>query len=250
VTHIAGTTRDVLEERLVVDGRDFVISDTAGLRDTDDVVERMGVERSRKAIAGADLACVIVDGSQGDGAILKALEDARTELRGPTRAETLDLPLLVVVTKADLWALDVEEARRRIASLRESDLSTTRNGVDSTTWTFAGTADSLEEGDAPRNGGFRGTSEMESVLVELCDKLTATPEANAPTTLISTRQRDAVVAARARVVEAVEVLSSGGYPEAAASLLLAANRALVEVVGDISAEDVLGSIFSTFCIGK
>ena len=64
VTDIPGTTRDTVEERCVVGGVLLRLIDTAGLRDTDDPVEKLGVERSRAALAGAELALVLVDGSE------------------------------------------------------------------------------------------------------------------------------------------------------------------------------------------
>ena len=64
VTSIPGTTRDVLEESFPLDGVSVILSDTAGLRDSDDEVERIGVERARKALSRADAALLLVDASQ------------------------------------------------------------------------------------------------------------------------------------------------------------------------------------------
>jgi len=64
VTDIAGTTRDTLEEKLSLGGITLKVVDTAGIRDTEDVVERMGVDRARKAAAGADLIIYVVDASR------------------------------------------------------------------------------------------------------------------------------------------------------------------------------------------
>lgn len=65
VTDIAGTTRDAVRERILIDGVPVHIVDTAGLRETDDVVERIGIERSRKAVSEADVALVLVDPREG-----------------------------------------------------------------------------------------------------------------------------------------------------------------------------------------
>ncbi|WP_241365965.1 GTPase, partial [Escherichia coli] len=61
----AGTTRDAVRERILIDGVPVHIVDTAGLRETDDVVERIGIERSRKAVSEADVALVLVDPREG-----------------------------------------------------------------------------------------------------------------------------------------------------------------------------------------
>ena len=64
VTPIAGTTRDTVEEVANIDGIPFVLVDTAGLTDTSDPVEHLGIERSRKALAQADLVLLVLDSSQ------------------------------------------------------------------------------------------------------------------------------------------------------------------------------------------
>ena len=94
VTAVPGTTRDTIEERLHLGGLCLRLIDTAGIRETEDEVERLGVQRSRAALEGAELVIAVVDGSraytQEDAAILRAAEQAR---RG-----------LVVLSKQDLSA--------------------------------------------------------------------------------------------------------------------------------------------------
>ena len=98
VTDVAGTTRDTVEEKAVVGGVLLRLIDTAGIRDTADQVERLGVERSRQAAERAALALLVLDGSQsltaGDEAAIRAAESARR--------------LIVLVNKSDLpRALDL-----------------------------------------------------------------------------------------------------------------------------------------------
>ena len=93
VTDIAGTTRDTVEEKAVCGGVLLRLIDTAGLRETDDVVERLGVERSRQAVESADLILALVDGSRPMTA-----EDADT-LR---LAAESGKPYLILRTKSDL----------------------------------------------------------------------------------------------------------------------------------------------------
>src|SRR5262249_33587915 len=79
VTDIPGTTRDVLEERVHVNGLPMILMDTAGLRETTDVVEREGTERTRRALERADLAVLVIDGSERlneqDLAIARSITD-------------------------------------------------------------------------------------------------------------------------------------------------------------------------------
>lgn len=91
VSNIPGTTRDVIEEQMTISGIPLVLTDTAGLRDTEDYVEKIGVERSRAALEDAQLALVVLDGSrplgEEDRALLESLKNR---------------PKLVLVNKADL----------------------------------------------------------------------------------------------------------------------------------------------------
>ena len=105
VTDVAGTTRDTVEEKAVVGGVLLRLIDTAGIRDTADQVERLGVERSRQAAERAALALLVLDGSQplsaGDEAAIRAAETAQR--------------LIVLVNKSDLpRALDMSDLADRL----------------------------------------------------------------------------------------------------------------------------------------
>jgi tRNA modification GTPase len=91
VTPIPGTTRDTLEETINLRGIPVVLVDTAGIADTDDLVESLGVERSRQALEGADLVLLVADGSE-------PWRDADDEIAGLVRGK----PAILVTNKADL----------------------------------------------------------------------------------------------------------------------------------------------------
>ena len=124
VTDIPGTTRDTVEEKAVVGGTLLRLIDTAGLRDTEDTVERIGVERSRAALERAELALVLVDGSgpltEEDNAILKLAQSVSQTIVLATKADrpTFTLPdipgvlALSSLTGEGLDALEREIARR------------------------------------------------------------------------------------------------------------------------------------------
>ena len=124
VTDIPGTTRDTVEEKAVVGGTLLRLIDTAGLRDTEDTVERIGVERSRAALERAELALVLVDGSgpltAEDNAILKLAQSVPQTIVLATKADrpTFTLPdipgvlALSSLTGEGLDALEREIARR------------------------------------------------------------------------------------------------------------------------------------------
>ena len=99
VTDIAGTTRDTVEEKATVGGVLLRLIDTAGLHETDDLVEQLGVERSKKAVEDADLILVLLDGSTG----LPASEGRAEEMLAPLAlAAKSGKPWLLLLTKSDL----------------------------------------------------------------------------------------------------------------------------------------------------
>ena len=105
VTDIPGTTRDTLTESFLHDGVRVNLTDTAGLRETSDVVERIGVQRAMKAIAEADVLALVIDGSQ-------PLDDEDEGLGGQS-------PQLVIVSKGDLdGVVSLEEVQRRYPDAR------------------------------------------------------------------------------------------------------------------------------------
>lgn len=91
VTDVEGTTRDVIEENVTINGIPLILSDTAGIRDTEDVVEKIGVERSREYLQSADLVIVVLDMARGID------DDDRDVLRN-----TADKPRIILLNKSDI----------------------------------------------------------------------------------------------------------------------------------------------------
>jgi len=196
VTAIAGTTRDILDADLVVGGYAVTLSDTAGLRDSDDLVEIEGVRRARQRAEDAEL---------------------RIWVRAPGEPEGLVEPLvrtsdLVVWTKADLGLAGAVDGPATLAVS-----AFTGTGLDAVRdWISARLAADLSGSDFP------------SVTRE--------------------RHRRRLAEAFAAVEAARAALDTA--PEMAAADLARAADALGRVTGAIGVEDVLGEVFSTFCIGK
>lgn len=107
VTDIAGTTRDVIEESVNIGGVPLILTDTAGIRDTHDIIEKMGVERSLKSIENADLVLVVLDSSQKPGQNeIGLLEETKNKKR------------IVLVNKCDIKN---EEAQNAIDEITSGD---------------------------------------------------------------------------------------------------------------------------------
>lgn len=109
VSNVPGTTRDTLKEQIQIDGVALELNDTAGLRDTEDVVERLGVERTRAALEAADLAVVVVEAMEQ-----RAEKDQELLSSLPAR-----LPRIIVQNKADLLATGASPSEGLLISAAE-----------------------------------------------------------------------------------------------------------------------------------
>jgi tRNA modification GTPase len=214
VTPIPGTTRDTLEETLNLRGIPLVLVDTAGIRsDTRDMAEDLGVERSRAALARADLALLVIDGS----APLTAEDRRIAALVGAK-------PAIVAVNKIDLR--DGGEAGLADAS----DLLPHAPRVELSALTGAG-LDALERA-------------IEEVV--FAGQVMASDAA-----LVShPRHRDVLRRAVEHVAAAVAARDAGLPPDLMSIDLSAAVDALGEITGETVSETLLETIFGRFCIGK
>ncbi|MDD4880808.1 MAG: tRNA modification GTPase, partial [Gallionellaceae bacterium] len=201
VTEIAGTTRDALRESIQIDGIPLHVTDTAGLRETDDPVEIMGIARAWKAIEHADVALLLIDASHGVGA-----EEAAILARLPA------IPRLTVHNKTDLAG----GAARLSPAGDEIWLSAkTGAGMD------------LLRQRLRELAGWQAAGE--GVFMARGRHLVALAEAAGH--LIQARQN----------LPALDLF---------AEELRLAQIALDAITGEFSADDLLGEIFSRFCIGK
>lgn len=211
VTDIAGTTRDVIEETVQVGGVALCLMDTAGIRETDNVVEQIGVERSRAAMAAADLVLVVLDGS-------RPLDGTDRELL----AGAVGRPAMVIVNKRDLPQVvserDVAEA---CACARVLSYSALRRD------------DAARLADAVRDMVLSGAG------------LSADP-----TFVANARQIGLLEGARAALVRAVDAAGGGLTLDLVASDIRQAWMLLGEIIGETPREDLLDQIFRQFCLGK
>jgi len=212
VTPIAGTTRDTLEETASLHGIPVVLIDTAGIHESDDPIERLGVERSRAALAGADLALLVLDAQAAvsDGDLLIA-------------ALTRDKPTILVWNKCDAErqpppAPPALDHQRLLAALPVS--ARTGRGLDELSEAVA----TALLGSAPAGGEARLVS--------------------------SPRHRDALRRAAEHLGAATVAWDNGVPADLLAGDLTAALNALGEITGETVGDDLLDVIFARFCIGK
>ena len=208
VTPIPGTTRDVLRERIAIDGLPLHVLDTAGLRDSEDVVEREGVRRAAAEFARADRVLFVIDTANDPNG--RAYEEERARLPA-------DVPVTLIFNKIDLGAgLPVADTISGPQRIHVS--ATTGAGLDL----------------------------LRSHLKESVSFQTASSGS------ISARSRhlDALARARELVETAARELAGRRAGELVAEELRAAQQALDEITGTFTADDLLGRIFGSFCIGK
>ena len=212
VTDIAGTTRDVLRETIQIDGLPINVIDTAGLRESPDQVEKEGIRRAWAEIAKADLLLVLTDITECADSI-ETLGDILPD--EDQRLASLTVPVLLVLNKVDLCA-NVKMPNSRFDSLAIS--AKTGAGLPELRQTLK------------QRVGYQFSSEGR----------------------FSARRRHltALEAALLSLQQGENQLDQHRAGELLAEDLRAAQRALEEITGAFSADDLLGKIFSSFCIGK
>ena len=211
VTNIPGTTRDTVEERAELGGVTLRLIDTAGLRDSDDPIEQLGVERSRAAMDEAALVLLVVDGTekptQEDADLARTIAEAGK-------------PFLLVRSKRDLAGEHADELEALSQGAPTVSLS-------------ARTGEGLEElGQAVAALFPQGSEDKAGELIT------------------NARQAEAAGRALNCVVRANQALSDGVTPDALLTDVEEALEALGELTGQSVREDVTDRIFSKFCVGK
>ena len=220
VTDVPGTTRDTVEESVLCGGVLLRLIDTAGLRETEDQVERLGVERSRRAMETADLILLVEDGAVEPDAIDEDI------------AEELDLQEAVVLTGKP-WIY--------IASKRD---------LSGMTWTSVGSLDGRVRPAACVSLSAvtgEGMEELEQAVAAL---FPAGDPAEAGSLLTDQRQEEAAGRAREAVRRARAALEEGMTPDAVLTDAEEALEAIGELTGRTAREEIVSRIFSRFCVGK
>lgn len=210
VTEVAGTTRDVIEESISIDGVALRLFDTAGLRETGDAVEKIGVDRTRQYIESADLVLALFDNA------VPITEEDKEIL-----ALTAQKKRIIVVNKSDLAAAyDLSALQEQVGGDPIVAISAkTNDGVETLRRTIASTC-SL--------GAVSASSTLVSNL----------------------RHIEALTAAKAALAGALETLDSGMPIDMCIIDISAALESLGQITGASVSADIVDEIFAQFCVGK
>ncbi|MBP6642227.1 MAG: tRNA uridine-5-carboxymethylaminomethyl(34) synthesis GTPase MnmE [Flavobacteriales bacterium] len=206
VSEVPGTTRDTVEEMLSIEGVLFRIIDTAGLRKTTDIVEKLGIERSYKKASESAIVILLGDGSMVSEGALR--------------------------TEATMLSERLNNAVEVVPMMSKSDI----NGTSMNNGTLSISA---------RTG--EGLDQLKRVLLEHVRSML-----NGPGDVVVTNARhvDALTKARSAMEDAKVAIDNGLSGELLAIDLRRAQQQLGEITGQITSDDLLGSIFGRFCIGK
>jgi tRNA modification GTPase len=205
VTPVPGTTRDVLRERIEIDGLPLHVLDTAGLRDSPDEVEAEGIRRAHRELERADRVLFVVDAAD---------PDAVAGIPADLAALPTDAPRTVVFNKID-----------RIGGVPRIE------------------PDDLVHLSAVTGAGL-------DLLRQLLKDCVGFHPSGVGVLSARARHVDALQRARAHVEEAHRLLTARHAGELVAQELTDAQKALGEVTGEVTSDDLLGRIFASFCIGK
>lgn len=214
VTSIPGTTRDIIEEKVVVKGICLKLQDTAGLRHPRDEVEEIGIRLTHSSLRNAQLILFVIDLSQTisaeDEAIMGMLEETGRE------------KTLVVLNKSDLSpVIKVEKAKKKIASFPCVVISA-------------------------RTG--RGISELEDKIEEIV--FGGLPPSPKETMVTNVRHIKLLKEAKNEMDEIARLLGRGASEELASTVLKNCLDCLGEITGETASTEILDKIFCQFCLGK
>ena len=219
VSDIPGTTRDEIEAEVEIDGIRFRFRDTAGLRESADVIEAEGVRRAERAAGDADVLIYVFDAMIGLDAAERAFLH---QLQQERATQEVALPLLVIENKSDL----AEKAQRTTADTFDPVLLSARNA--------------LSDSEALK-------PVLHRLRVVVTDHL---HQADASLVVMNQRHQQHLRSALHAVEKARAAISGNASGDMLATDLRVALHELGHITGEITNEDVLDQIFSRFCIGK
>ena len=260
VSDVHGTTRDVIEDTILLDGQLIRFIDTAGIRDTSDQVETMGIERTYQRLERAQIVLWLIDGTRLADAdsTQRCIQDTLDVYRR-IQPYLRDQQLLLVINKIDLIPSDTLHANLPLLqqALDEAGLPPMHiDEVGHHSSPYAGI-------QPPLFGGLRGCGGLEGVFLsakhslgfdhlrEVLVRATRLPQAQGDVILTNQRHYEAMQEAHQALLHVIDGLESHLSGDLVAEDLHAVIDALNSVLGrSITSQDTLNNIFKNFCIGK
>ncbi|MCI7196838.1 MAG: tRNA uridine-5-carboxymethylaminomethyl(34) synthesis GTPase MnmE [Bacteroides sp.] len=255
VSDIAGTTRDTIEETLNLGGVMFRFIDTAGIRETDELVEKIGIERTFRKLNEASIVLGMTDLSRGEDSVLADAEYIWSKVN----ASSSDREFVLLVNKCDVDVIESVAAGSGAGCVEtgsEAGCVETGSGAG-----CAGKAGKMARIEAAlREKGIvtkmipisaktgSGLPELTAALAEIGRRITGDTDETLVTNIRHYEALSRAATALGRVRDGLKVATLP--PDLIAQDLREALYHLGEIVGEISTDEVLGNIFRKFCIGK
>ncbi len=214
VSEIAGTTRDTIEDEISIGGIGFRFIDTAGIRETKDVVESIGIKKTFEKIEQSQVTIYLFDASKA----IDTLEDVRIEIE-KIRNKYPQKPLLVIANKID--QLDDTQLAKINTTIADVLLLSAKTGFG-----------------------------VEQLTISLLNLINTGALRNNETIVTNTRHYDALLTAFEEIQKVKYGLDTGLSGDLLAIDIRQALYHFGEITGEITNDDLLGNIFANFCIGK
>ena len=243
VSDIAGTTRDTIEETLNLGGVMFRFIDTAGIRETDEVVEKIGIERTFKKMDEASIVLGMTDLSRGEDSVLADAEYIWDKVNASSSGQEF----LLLVNKCDVDGCESVDGEGHVAGYAGAGYADKTRKMAKIEATLREKGISAKLIPISAKTGY-GLAALTETLAEIGRRITGDTD---ETLVTNIRHYEALVRAATalgRVRDGLQVATLP--PDLIAQDLRVALYHLGEIVGEIGTEEVLGNIFRKFCIGK
>jgi tRNA modification GTPase len=215
VSDLHGTTRDVIEDTVNIDGTLFRFSDTAGIRETTDIIEAMGIERSYHQLEKAEIVLLVTDISQPIEPVLKRISDIREKITNQH--------LIIIANKVDIATQDIQNQLSNFPLMPNEKLI----------FIAAKSRINLEK--------------LSQLMTHAVDFKSIGPD---EIIVSNIRHYEALRSAFLAIEKVIEGLKGGISGDFLAQDIRECLHYLGEITGEISTDEILGHIFKNFCIGK
>ncbi len=220
VSEIEGTTRDFIEDIISIEGIHFRFIDTAGLRHTEDTVEKLGIERTYKKMNQADIILLLIDPTKGEEEMMHSVKDIQKQI------QKSDKKLVVIINKIDLLqATKITEIKKNILSVL--------GGTENLIALSAIKGENLEK--------------LEQMLIRLVHLENIEKD---DVIVTNVRHFEALKLAYEAIVRVTEGLNNQLSGDLLSQDIRETLHYLGEITGEITNDEILGNIFKNFCIGK
>lgn len=220
VSEIAGTTRDYIEDTISLGGFVFRFIDTAGLRHTEDTIEKIGIERTYKKMEQASVILHLVDAHEKEDSICKSVHNIKKRL------DPNDKKLIVILNKSDL--------------LTDDDLKNKKEVLKSI----------LDKDDVVIGMSAKNGLNLNKLENELLSYVKMTEKAQSDVVVTNVRHFEALTNSHEAILRVLTGLDNQIPGDLMAQDIREAMHYLGEITGEITTDEILGNIFKNFCIGK